>query len=1076
MSILAKKSESNNLANAKEKNDNFLEITEYKENLEFEVLETFSGKISGFIGKNDYQKAIEFTEKQLYLLNQTFNKKNQNTNFHFELPLKRKNKDIIGNINELIINEKVKFRNFFIYLKQELLNCKKFYFIVSFIKYSGIQLLISTLDELEKQGIQGEIITSVYLNITDSKALRKLLSYKNIKVKIYNNSSESFHTKAYLFEKEKYHSVVIGSSNISQSALYSAEEWNVKLTDSSFFNIYKKSLNQFEKLWHSNEAIELTQDFIDEYEKYKKSVNVQNTFDYRKTKIEQENEFVPNSMQKRVLQKLKETRINGNKKGLVISATGTGKTYLAAMDIKQFFEINSNTENKLFEINDKKSKTSNIKFLFIAHREELLENAINVFSKILKIDKNEFGRIYGGVKEINKSMIFASIQSLRNCYNEFKYNFFDYIIVDEFHHSMSDSYLKTLSYFQSKFLLGLTATPKRMDGKDILSLCDYNVVDEIGIKEALEEDLIVPFHYFGVNDYMINYDNIPYKNGKYNEKVLLENLLLNTRTDYIVEKINKFGFDGDKLSAVAFCQNIEHAFFMKEEFTNKGYKSAVITANTSSNDRVKILEKFKNKKIEILCVVDILNEGIDIPTINLLLFLRPTMSSTIFIQQIGRGLRKAKNKDFVTIIDFIGNHKKDYLLINYFSSEVDNKDTLFTKKEKIINEIKNQFSNIPKSCYVELDRICQNRIIEKIEKINFSSKNILKEMYLDYKAEIGKFEDEFLRIRDFDTNIELFQELCLKMHSFYNAQLQFEDSKIFKNENEKNPLNTAETQFLEYLEKKITLVEPFTFLIIDYLATGKEYINNSDLLNKYKEFFDIKRNFEKYYLLNRIFEELTEDEILEKNLYGYKFSKKYKNLFLNKKLNEKNNMKSQQKENKLNFINRLKQLIHLGLNEFKRNDLDEFNENILISYKEYKRVELQILLDSKVPKGSWRAGYANTDKDICLFATIDKTHILQENLKYDNSLFADNIIQWISQPKTAHTSSVGKMFINHKELGYNVHIFIRKFAFMDGNKTNPFIYLGKANYHKSSGDKPMRILWELEKKIPQELIYELYNL
>lgn len=1080
MSILAKKSESSNLINTEEKNDNFLEITEYKENLEFEVLETFSEKISDFIGKDDYQKVIEFTEKQLYLLNQAFTDESekikiQNTDFHFELPLKRKNKDIIGNINELIINEKAKFRNFFVYLKQELLNCKKFYFIVSFIRYSGIQLLISTLDELEKQGIQGEIITSVYLNITDSKALRKLLPYKNIKVKIYNNSSESFHTKAYLFEKEKYHSVVIGSSNISQSALYSAEEWNVKLTDSSFFNIYGKSLNQFEKLWHSNEAIELTQDFIDEYEKYKKSVNVQNTFDYRKTKIEQENEFVPNSMQKRVLQKLKETRINGNKKGLVISATGTGKTYLAAMDIKQFFEINSNTENKLFKINDKKSKTSNIKFLFVAHREELLENAINVFSKILKIDKNEFGRIYGGLKEIDKSIIFASIQSLRNCYNEFKPSFFDYVIVDEFHHSMSDSYLKTLSYFNPKFLLGLTATPKRMDGKDILSLCDYNVVDEIGIKEALEEDLIVPFHYFGVNDYTINYDNIPYKNGKYNEKILLENLLLNTRTDYIVEKINKFGFDGDELSAVAFCQNIEHAFFMKEEFSKKGYKSAVITANTSSNERSEILKKFKNKKIEILCVVDILNEGIDIPTINLLIFLRPTMSSTIFIQQIGRGLRKAKNKDFVTIIDFIGNHKKDYLLINYFSSEVDNKDTLFTKKEKIINEIKNQFSNIPKSCYVELDRVCQNRIIEKIEKINFNSKNILKELYLDYKQEIGKSEDEFLQIADFDTNIELFQELCLKMHSFYNAQLQFENSKIFENENEKNPLNTTEIEFLEYLEKKITLVEPFTFLIIDYLATGKEYINNSDLLNKYKEFFDIKRNFEKYYLLNRIFEELTEDEILEKNLYGYKFSKKYKNLFLNKKLNEKNNMKSQQKENKLNFINRLKQLIHLGLNEFKRNDLDEFNENILISYKEYKRVELQILLDSKVPKGSWRAGYANTEKDICLFATIDKTHIFQENLKYDNSLFADDIIQWISQPKTSHNSSVGQMFIHHKEKGFKVHIFIRKYAFMNGNKTNPFIYLGNAQYYSSQGDKPMKILWKLDKKIPQKLIYELYK-
>ena len=1084
MSILAKKSESSNLINTEEKNDNFLEITEYKENLEFEVLETFSDKISDFIGKNDYQKVIEFSEKQLYLLNQAFTDeaekiKIQNTDFHFELPLKRKNKDIIGNINELIINEKAKFRNFFVYLKQELLNCKKFYFIVSFIRYSGIQLLISTLDELEKQGIQGEIITSVYLNITDSKALQKLLSYKNIKVKIYNNSSESFHTKAYLFEKEKYHSVVIGSSNISQSALYSAEEWNVKLTDSSFFNIYGKSLNQFEKLWHSNEAIELTQDFIDEYEKYKKSVNAQNTFDYRKTKIEQENEFVPNSMQKRVLGKLKETRENGNKKGLVISATGTGKTYLAAMDIKQFFEINSNTENKLFEIN--KSKTSNIKFLFIAHREELLENAINVFSKILKIDKNEFGRIYGGLKEIDKNIIFASIQSLRNCYNEFKPSFFDYVIVDEFHHSMSDSYLKTLSYFNSKFLLGLTATPKRMDGKDILSLCDYNVVDEIGIKEALEEDLIVPFHYFGVNDYTINYDNIPYKNGKYNEKILLENLLLNTRTDYIVEKINKFGFDGDELSAVAFCQNIEHAFFMKEEFSKKGYKSAVITANTSSNERSEILEKFKNKKIEILCVVDILNEGIDIPTINLLLFLRPTMSSTIFIQQIGRGLRKAKNKDFVTIIDFIGNHKKDYLLINYFSSEVDNKDTLFTKKEKIINEIKNQFSNIPKSCYVELDRICQNRIIEKIEKINFSSKNILKEMYLDYKAEIGKSENEILKVSDFDTNIELFQELSLKLGSFYNTQLQFENLEILKQN--KISLNSKELEFLSYLEKKLILVEPFTYLIVKYLINN-DFINLEIIVDEYKNYFNIKDDFQKEYVINRIFTELVEDEILEKNSKNrlFKISKKYNKIFENKKENnDEINLKlidlDNSKNTNYNFKNRLEDLLYLGLSEFKKNNnLSIFNENILIPYKKYKRIELQILLDSKVPKGSWRAGYANTDKDICLFATIDKTHILQENLKYDNSLFADDIIQWISQPKTAHTSSVGKMFINHKKLGYNVHIFIRKFAFMDGNKTNPFIYLGKADYYKSSGDKPMRILWKLEKKIPQELIYELYNL
>lgn len=556
---------------------------------------------------------------------------------------------------------------------------------------------------------------------------------------------------------------------------------------------------------------------------------------------------------------------------------------------------------------------------------------------------------------------------------------------------------------------------------------------------------------------------------------------MNTRTDYIVEKINKFGFDGDELSAVAFCQNIEHAFFMKEEFSKKGYKSAVITANTSSNERSEILEKFKNKKIEILCVVDILNEGIDIPTINLLLFLRPTMSSTIFIQQIGRGLRKAKNKDFVTIIDFIGNHKKDYLLINYFSSEVDNKDTLFTKKEKIINEIKNQFSNIPKSCYVELDRICQNRIIEKIEKINFSSKNILKEMYLDYKAEIGKSENEILKVSDFDTNIELFQELSLKLGSFYNAQLQFEDSEI--KQNKISLLNSEEIEFLAYLEKKLTIVEPFTYLIVKYLINN-DFINLEIIVDEYKNYFNIKDNFQKEYVINRIFTELVEDEILEKNSTKnrlFKISKKYNKIFENKKENnDEINLKLIDLDNSqntnYNFKNRLEDLLYLGLSEFKKNNnLSIFNENILIPYKKYKRIELQILLDSKVPKGSWRAGYANTDKDICLFATIDKTHIFQENLKYDNSLFADDIIQWISQPKTSHNSSVGQMFIHHKEKGFKVHIFIRKYAFMNGNKTNPFIYLGNAKYYSSQGDKPMKILWKLDKKIPQKLIYELYK-
>lgn len=1016
------------------KNGIVINTENYPETLKFEILEYFSKNISSFINENAYQEALSYVE--------------ENTGRKFEVPLRiDETVSFNGRLNELIINEKAKFMNFFVHLKNELMTCKKFYFIVSFIKYSGIQLLISTLDELEALGIQGEIITSVYLNITDPKALRKLLSYKNIKIKIYNNSNESFHTKAYLFEKKKYHTCIIGSSNISQSALYSAEEWNVKLTDNDFFDIYNQSFNQFQKLWNSNEAIGLTEDFIGKYEEYREKNKPQNTFDYRKIQTEKK-KFIPNSMQIEILKKLKSTRESGNNRGLVVAATGTGKTYLAAMDVKEFFKNRKNSS-----------------FLFIAHREELLENAIKVFSDILHIDKENFGRIFSGNKEVGHNMIFASVQSLRNCYKVFTSDKFDYIIVDEFHHASASSYEKIIHYFKPEFLLGLTATPERMDGKDILALCDYNLVGEMGMRKAMEKDLIVPFHYFGVNDITVDYEKIPYRNGKYDEEILLNDLSVSIRTDYIVEKMEKFRYDGKYMSGIAFCQNIKHALYMKNEFLRKGYKSELLTSKTNLTERSKILESFRNKEIEILCVVDILNEGIDIPDINLLLFLRPTLSSTVFIQQIGRGLRKAAGKDFVTIIDFIGNHKKDYLITKVFSDEIHNKSFLYEKKEKIIEQIKNQFSNIPGASYIELDRICQERIIDKIEKINFNSRNILKEMYNEFKNDIGKSPEEFLEISDFDSNIELFVELVTKVGSFYEAQVQFENDNFIKYYRMKNP----KTDLLAYMEKKIRLCEPFTYLTVKFFLKSKyegqnlrnKYINSEILLSEYKKYFSIKDEFKNFYLLERIFNELIEDEILEADLYGYKISKKYEAIFY---------------EEDKNFEKRLSDLINLGLNEFRKNDIEEFNDNVLITHKEYKRIDLQILLDSKVPKGTWRAGYANTEKDICLFITNDKSHIMQENLKYDNSLHSDEIIQWISQPKTYHSSSVGQMFIKHREKNMKVHIFARKYAFMNGNKTNPFIYLGQADYYRSFGDKPMTILWKLRRKLPQELIQELYKL
>ena len=338
-------------------------------------------------------------------------------------------------------------------------------------------------------------------------------------------------------------------------------------------------------------------------------------------------------------------------------------------------------------------------------------------------------------------------------------------------------------------------------------------------------------------------------------------------------------------------------------------------------------------------------------------------------------------------------------------------------------------------------------------------------MYNEFKNDIGKSPEEFLEISDFDSNIELFIELVSKVGSFYEAQIQFENNNFIKYYRMKNP----KTDLLAYMEKKIRLCEPFTYLTVKFFLKSKykgqnlrnKYINSEILLSEYKKYFSIKDKFKNFYLLERIFNELIEDEILEADLYGYKISKKYEAIFY---------------EEDKNFEKRLSDLINLGLNEFRKNDIEEFNDNVLITHKEYKRIDLQILLDSKVPKGTWRAGYANTEKDICLFITNDKSHIMQENLKYDNSLHSDEIIQWISQPKTYHSSSVGQMFIKHREKQMKVHIFARKYAFMNGNKTNPFIYLGQADYYRSFGDKPMTILWKLRRKLPQELIQELYKL
>ena len=916
--------------------------------------------------------------------------------------------------NRLIVNERIKFQNFFKELKNQLRTTGKFYFTISFIRFSGLQLIINELKELEEKGIEGEIITSTYLNITEPKALEKLLEFKNLKIKLYKGNKESFHTKAYIFERENsLGSLIIGSSNLSHEALSNGKEWNLRISEKLEENIYKQGVEEFSKIWNSNESIFLTKEIVEKYNEFYKNQESKN-FDNFLEELVEEKKIEPNFMQKQILENLKKLRESNEDKAIVIAATGTGKTYLSAFDVKNF---------------NAKS------VLFLAHREELLDNGITTFKKIFP--RKKMGKFSQSEKNVDADFIFGTVQSISK--EKFMINFhkkkFEYIIIDEFHHAAAEMYKNILDYFEPKFLLGLTATPERMDGKDILSLCDYNIAGEIRLKQALESELLCSFHYFGISDTSVDYEKIRRKNGKFLESELSEKLSVNERTEFIIDKIKLYGFNGEILKAIGFCVDINHAIKMSKNFNLSGFETEYITAKDSMEKRKKVIENFRKGKIQIIFTVDIFNEGVDIPEINMLLFLRPTESSTIFTQQLGRGLRKIKGKDYVTVLDFIGNYNKDFILSNVF---LEGKNRL--DKNNIKNEVLNEFHNLPNTNYIELDRICQKKVLDNLEKTKLNSTNYIVNEYFSFKEGLGYIPSTL----DFIGNEELLKLIVKNYNSYAKFLIKVEKVDFLFDENQ--------LKFFEKIEKKFPIKWAYEFLLLQILIEHEE-ISLADFIKVFKERFGLEK-VEEFHI--RLIKNINLE--LDEEILGFEDEK----FILNKKI-------VLYLENR-EFKDYLKSFLKFGLIYYK-NRINQFDKP-LTKYQEYSRVELQYLLESTQERGCWRAGYAISNNDICLFITINKDENIEEHLKYDNFFRGQKIVQWISQSKTSHDSKIGQLFIKHKEMGYKIHIFIRKYSVFLGSAMD-FTYMGEAFYKESSGDKPMYILWELENKIPEEIYLDL---
>ena len=651
-------------------------------------------------------------------------------------------------------------------LKQSLKTATTIDIIVSFLMESGVKLILQDLKEALKRGVKIRILTGNYLKITQPQALYLLKSElkDQVDLRFYNNPNKSFHPKAYMFHNPIDSEIYIGSSNISRGALTSSIEWNYRFLKSTAPNDFKVFYDTFEDLFNNHSLI-ITDEVLKDYSKQWTRPNIYKDIEKEESKEDNViNIFEPRGAQIEALYSLEKSREEGFDKGLVVAATGIGKTYLSAFDSAKYNKI-----------------------LFVAHREEIIKQAAQSFKNVRNSD--DIGFFYSNQKDTKNSFIFALVQTLgkEQYLNEeyFSKDYFDYIIVDEFHHAVSSNYKKIIDYFTPKFLLGLTATPERLDSKDVFALCDYNMVYEVRLKDAINKGWLVPFRYYGIYDETVNYEHIDYKNGKYDDKQLEEALMLNKRGEVILNHYLKY----NSKRAIGFCTSRHHAEYMAKVFNENNIPSAAVYSGEKgeySEERNIALSKLTSGEVKVIFSVDMFNEGLDVPAIDMVMFLRPTQSPTIFLQQLGRGLRKFKDKKYLNVLDFIGNYKKANLV-----------PFLLSGKEYSASECKKNKQGdyeFPEECIVDFDfRIID--IFKKQAEREMRVKDKVKEQF--------EIVSQMLGYRP--SRVELFTYI---------------DDEVYQNIRSKamNPFSN----YLEYIKENDKLTHDEEIL---YNSRGREFIN-----------------------------------------------------------------------------------------------------------------------------------------------------------------------------------------------------------------------------------------------------------
>lgn len=871
-------------------------------------------------------------------------------------------------------------------IQANLRTCKEFQFSVSFIKKAGLVLLQNDIQSALERGAKGKLITSTYQNFTDVESLQfflKLdLGFENFECHLddecfydeRNYITKGFHTKGYLFVFDKRCELIIGSSNITRYALKKNIEWDLVVDCQKQDDTYQSVCKEFDDLW--SKTYELTQERINFYAQ-KISFAIERwdmDYDLAEQKVK------PNYMQRKALKELNRNRALGEGRALIVSATGSGKTYLAAFDALNF---------------DPK------RLLYIVHEGSILHKSLETFQEVFGGLKT-CGVYSGEAKELDADFIFSTNVSMCRSLEIFDKKEFDYIIIDECHHAVAETYRQIINYFEPEFLLGLTATEKRMDDQDVVELFGNNIPYELRLRDAIINDLIVPFHYYGIRDKLVDYGLTDSA-----ERRLIAQISDEENCEFIYQQIEKHRPQGQKLKALAFCRNIQHARMMKENMEDY-YHTAYLSGKNKTGERIRAYNDLQSesKELEILFAVDILNEGVDIPGVNMVLFLRPTESSTIFIQQLGRGLRKFQNKSYVTILDFIGNSYKRSVHIALALGSLSTGHVLEKKLLKYM--VRDDFRMLGLDEYgvkICIDDLSKEEILHNIENENFNQIRYLKKDYQNFKSYLKTptFPKHMDYVNsDYAPNLLKFMKIKIdgiKTNSYYG---------FLKGIGEDIPLFTDEQiTAIDYISNLLPLVRRHEFLIVKHLLNGitSESVIRHLLSNEITGFTDEQ--------MNHALKFMKEGRVIQMSDGSISFRCTVDP----------------------EFVEFVSDLLEYGLSQYnaKYKDDDDF-----LIYQDYRKDQalLKILMN---PKGDQKGTYYKNGK-MYIFAALKKDSSVQEHLNYKDKFLDNETFQWES------IANIKADEERRQRESKQALVFVRKVE-SENSITLPFTYVGTGQLH-----------------------------